>query len=157
MVAFVFSSTMLGTPTEYRSRGLLDAALLGINLSAFTITYGVLRLRNAWAEFTVALFVSSLFASGLLAARAVFVARSGVFMLSDSYILGLGTVTGTFTAAFAAAAVTALAFATSGHLRIVAAIGVGLHGIAAGLALARGPWLAFAVAVLTSSVVIAST
>ncbi|MGH9418623.1 MAG: O-antigen ligase family protein, partial [Thermoanaerobaculia bacterium] len=60
-----------------------------------------------------------------------------------------GTIVGTFTSAFAAAAAAAAVFARSRRVFIFALVAFVVHGVAALLALARGPWLAFLLAVFT--------
>jgi hypothetical protein len=84
-----------------------------------------------------------------LVSRALIAAGSGQAMGEDSYILGLGTIVGTYTSAFAAAAAASAMFATSRRGFILALVAFVVHGVAALLALARGPWLAFIIAVLT--------
>jgi hypothetical protein len=84
----------------------------------------------------------------LLIARALGVAKSGQVTGVDSYALGLGTVAGTYTATFAAAATAAMVFATSRREFILGLGALLVHGIAALLSLARGPWLAFAVSIV---------
>jgi len=84
-----------------------------------------------------------------LVARALIAAGSGQAMGEDSYILGLGTIVGTYTSAFAAAAAASAMFATSRRGFTLALVAFVVHGVAALLALARGPWLAFIIAVLT--------
>jgi len=153
MFAFVGVSTVLGTPDQFRVRGYLDAFLLAINLAAFTLSYGHLRSDPAgWAPFARTLFGASLLSSGFLVVRALLVARSGMFVLPDSYMLGLGTVTGTFTAALAAASVSGMTFAATRRLRVWMMVGIVLHGMAASLSLARGPWIAFAIGVAVTFV-----
>jgi hypothetical protein len=68
----------------------------------------------------------------------------------DSYALGLGTVAGTYTATFAAAATAAMVFATKRRGFLLALGAFVVYGLAMLLSLARGPWLAFIVAVLTT-------
>jgi hypothetical protein len=70
-------------------------------------------------------------------------------MGEDSYILGLGTIVGTYTSAFAAASAAAAVFATSRRNFLLAMAAFVVHGVAALLALARGPWLAFILAAFT--------
>ena len=145
--AFILASTVLATPDEYRLRGFLDVILLGINLAAFTLVYGHLRHDPTWwAPFARALFNTSLVASGFLVLRALRAAQGGQFLLPDSYMLGLGTVTGTFTAALAAASFLGAVFAPTRGVRTLMLLGVAIHGDAASLSLARGPWLAGAIA-----------
>src|SRR2546428_2861710 len=87
MFSFVSTATLFGTPSVYRARGFLDVVLLAINLSAFTLAQGQLRASSSWLPFARTLFATSLAASGLVAARAVLIAKSGVFMSPDSYVL----------------------------------------------------------------------
>lgn len=148
MFVFVLCSTLLGTPNIYRTRGLLDVALLAINLGAFTVIRGQLRGGSLWMSAAKAVFLASALASGLLAIRAVQVARTGLFESPDSYMLGLGTVVGTFSSAFAASGLALATFSTSGRLRLVGMAGFVINGLTAGLALARGPWLALGASVL---------
>ncbi|HUK22889.1 MAG TPA: hypothetical protein VLV45_15220 [Gemmatimonadales bacterium] len=145
--AFVLMSTVLATPAEFRIRGLLDNALLAINLLGFTLTYAYLRNDPPlWLRFARVTFGSSLIASVYLAARALSVAQSGVFLLPDSFVLGIGTVGGTYTAAFAALSMVGFTFGTTRLMRWIMVLGIIVHGMAASFALARGPWLALGIA-----------
>ena len=140
---FVATSTLVATPMEYWTRGIEDLALLAMNFLAFTVTYGLLRADGAaWRRFAIVFFAASIVSSAFLSARALIAANSGVFLLPDSYMLGLGTVTGTYAAAFAAASVIGATFGATRRMRLLMLLGVIVHGMAATLALARGPWIA---------------
>ena len=150
MLPFVALSTAFATPAEYKPYGIADVAVLTLNLAAFSAIrcYYVLRPKG-WEGFFRVLAISSVFMSLALVTRALIAARSGQAMGEDSYILGLGTIVGTYTSAFAAAAFAAALFATSRRGFVFALIAFVVHGVAALLALARGPWLAFVIAALT--------
>ena len=149
MLPFIALSTAFATPAEYKSYGIADVVVLTLNLAAFSAVRSHYVLRpQAWTRFFNVLAVSSVFMSVALVTRALIAAKSGQSMGEDSYILGLGTIVGTYTSAFAAAAFTAALFATSRRYFILAMIAFIVHGVAALLALARGPWLAFILAVL---------
>ena len=150
MLPFLVLSTALATPAEYKSYGIADVVVLCLNLAAFSAIrcYYVLRPRD-WQRFFVVLATSSVCMSVALVTRALIAAKSGQAMGEDSYILGLGTIVGTFTSAFAAAAFAAALFATSRKVFLLAMLAFVVHGVAALLALARGPWLAFLIAIFT--------
>ena len=150
LLPFVVLSTLFATPAEYKPYGFADVVVLALNLAAFSAIrcYYVLRPRG-WDQFFRVLAVSSVCMSVALVSRALIAARSGQAMGEDSYILGLGTIVGTYTSAFAAAAFGAALFATSRRGFLIAMGAFVAHGVAALLALARGPWLAFVIAVLT--------
>ena len=150
MFFFVLLSTALATPAEYKPYGIADVVVLALNLAAFSAirSYYVLR-PEGWERFFTALAVSSVCMSLALVVRALIAAGSGQAMGEDSYILGLGTIVGTYTSAFAAAAAAAAVFATSTRRFIFAMCAFVVHGVAALLALARGPWIAFLLAVFT--------
>jgi O-Antigen ligase len=145
---FVMLATLLGTPDEYKPYGIADVVVLGLNLAAFTAIRCYFVLRPAgWERFFLALAASSVCMSLALVARALIAAQGGQAMGEDSYILGLGTIVGTFTSAFAAAAAAAAVFAKSRRWFLLGMGAFVVHGIAALLALARGPWLAFLLAI----------
>ena len=150
MLPFVSLSTALATPAEYKPYGIADVVVLTLNLAAFSAIrcYYVLRPER-WERFFTVLSVSSVCMSLALVARALIAAKSGQAMGEDSYILGLGTIVGTFTSAFAAAAFAAAIFATSRRMFFLGMTAFVVHGVAALLALARGPWLAFLLAAFT--------
>ena len=150
MLPFLSLSTALATPAEYKPYGIADIVVLALNLAAFSAIrcYYVLRPQQ-WERFFTVLSVSSVCMSVALVARALIAAKSGQAMGEDSYILGLGTIVGTFTSAFAAAAFAAAIFATSRRTFFLGMIAFVVHGVAALLALARGPWLAFLLAAFT--------
>jgi hypothetical protein len=149
MFLFVLLSTALATPAEYKPYGIADVVVLALNLAAFSAIRIYYLLRPAgWDRVFSALAISSVCMSLALVARALVAARSGQAMGEDSYILGLGTIVGTFTSAFAAAAALAAVFATSRRAYFLALGAFVVHGVAALLALARGPWLAFILALL---------
>lgn len=156
MFLFIALSTALATPARYKSYGIADVVVLGLNLAAFSAIrcYYVMR-PDQWARFFTALAISSVCMSFALIVRALIAANSGQAMGEDSYILGLGTIVGTYTSAFAAAAAAAAVFATSRRGFVLALGAFIVHGVAALLALARGPWLAFVVAVLTAMPIVA--
>jgi hypothetical protein len=156
MLAFVALSTAFATPAEYKPYGIADVVVLTLNLAAFSAVrcYYVLR-PEGWERFFRILAISSVCMSLALVARALAAARSGQAMGEDSYILGLGTIVGTFTSAFAAAAAAAAVFARSRRGFLFALAAFVVHGVAALLALARGPWIAFLLAVLTVIPVVA--
>ena len=147
---FILLSTALATPAEYKPYGIADVVVLALNLAAFSAIRCYYVLRPAgWDRFFIALAISSVCMSLALVARALIAASSGQAMGEDSYILGLGTIVGTYTSAFAAAAAAAAVFAKSRRAYLLASVAFIVHGIAALLALARGPWLAFLLAALT--------
>jgi hypothetical protein len=149
MLLFVMLATALATPAEYKPYGIADVVVLLLNLAAFTAVrcYYVMR-PEAWSRFFAALAFSSVCMSLALVVRALIAANSGEAMGEDSYVLGLGTIVGTYTATFAAASAAAAVFATSRRVFLFGLVGFVVHGIAALLALARGPWLAFLIAML---------
>jgi hypothetical protein len=149
MFLFLLLSTLCATPDAYKPNGIADVVVLGLNLAAFSAIrcYYVLRPQG-WDRFFTTLAISSVCMSLALVARALIAARSGQAMGEDSYILGLGTIVGTYTSAFAASAAAAAVFATSRRGFMLAMGAFLVHGVAALLALARGPWLAFFLAVL---------
>ena len=151
MFLFILLSTALATPARYRSYGIADVVVLSLNLAAFSATrcYYVMR-PEAWSRFFTALAISSVCMSLGLIVRGLIAANSGQALGEDSYALGLGTIVGTYTSTFAAAAAAAAVFATSRRGFLLALGAFVVHGVAALLALARGPWLAFLVAVLTA-------
>jgi hypothetical protein len=149
MFLFLLLSTALATPAEYKPNGIADVVVLALNLAAFSAIRIYYLLRPAgWDRFFSALAISSVCMSTALVARALIAANSGQAMGEDSYILGLGTIVGTFTSAFAAAAALGAVFATSRRGYFLALGAFVVHGVAALLALARGPWLAFILALL---------
>jgi hypothetical protein len=150
MFAFILLSTVFATPPEYKFRGIADVGLLALNVVAFTIVRCYCAMRpDRWPRFFTVLAVSSVCMSLSLVVRALMAALSGKATGVDSYALGLGTVAGTYTATFAAASTAAIVFATDRRgLRIALGAFV-IHGLAMLLSLARGPWLAFLVAVVT--------
>ena len=149
MLPFLVLSTAFATPAEYKPYGIADVVVLALNLAAFSAIrcYYVLR-PEGWERFFRVLALSSVCMSVALVTRALIAASSGQAMGEDSYILGLGTIVGTFTSAFAAASFAAALFATSRRGFAFALVAFVVHGVAALLALARGPWLAFVIAVL---------
>ncbi|HXV17760.1 MAG TPA: hypothetical protein VD758_13325, partial [Gemmatimonadaceae bacterium] len=150
MLPFVTLSTAFATPAEYKPYGIADVVVLTLNLAAFSAIRCYYFLRpQSWERFFAVLASSSVCMSIALVTRALIAARSGQAMGDDSYILGLGTIVGTFTSAFAAAAFAAALFATSRRAFLLGMTAFIVHGVAALLALARGPWLAFIIAVFT--------
>lgn len=149
MFLFLVLSTAFATPAEYKPYGIADVVVMALNLAAFSAVrcYYVLR-PEGWDRFFTALAISSVCMSLALVVRALMAASSGQAMGADSYILGLGTIVGTYTSAFAAASAAAAVFATSRRSFMLALGAYVVHGVAALLALARGPWLAFLLAVL---------
>lgn len=145
LVLTIAVSTALATPSEYLFRGVADVGLLMLNIGAFTLVYIGLADRPAeWRRFMTVLVISSVLASISFCARALLAARSGLPTVEGAYMLGLGTVTGTYTTAFAAAAAIYLVFAT-GASRVSRTVGALIvHGGASLLSLARGPWIGFA-------------
>ena len=147
MLLFVLLATLLATPAEYKPYVIADVVVLMLNLAAFTaIRCYYLRRPEAWTRFFIALATSSVCMSFALVVRALIAANSGQAMGEDSYVLGLGTIVGTYTATFAAAAAAAAVFATSRRVFVFGLVAFVVHGVAALLALARGPWLAFLIA-----------
>src|SRR5213075_625344 len=114
MLPFLVLSTAFATPAEYKPYGIADVAVLTLNLAAFSAIrcYYILRPER-WERFFTVLAVSSVCMSVALVTRALIAAGSGQAMGEDSYILGLGTIVGTYTSAFAAAAAVAAMFAKS--------------------------------------------
>ncbi|MFL5640469.1 MAG: O-antigen ligase family protein [Gemmatimonadaceae bacterium] len=149
MFFFVMLSTAFATPAEYKPYGIADVVVLALNLAAYSAIRCYYTLRPAgWERFFNALAISSVFMSVALVARALAAAQSGQAIGEDSYILGLGTIVGTYTSAFAAAAAVAAVFSTSRKGYLLAMLAFVVHGVAALLALARGPWLAISLAIL---------
>jgi hypothetical protein len=145
---FVLLATLLATPDEYKPYGFADVVVLALNLAAFSAIRCYYVLRPAgWQRFFQALAISSVCMSFALVTRALMAASNGQAMGEDSYILGLGTIVGTYTSAFAAAAAAAALFAKTRRAFLLAMCAFIVHGIAALLALARGPWLAFLLAI----------
>ena len=149
MFLFFLLATAFATPAEYMPFGIADVVVMALNLAAFSAVrcYYVLR-PEGWDRFFTALAISSVCMSLALVVRALIAAGSGQAMGEDSYILGLGTIVGTYTSAFAAAAAVAAVFATSRRGFMLALGAYVVHGVAALLALARGPWIAFLLALL---------
>jgi O-Antigen ligase len=148
MFLFFMLSTAFATPAEYLPYGIADVVVLALNLAAFSAirSYYILW-PEGWDRFFTALAISSVCMSLALVTRALIAASSGQAMGEDSYILGLGTIVGTYTSAFAAAAAATAVFAKSRRSFLLAMTAFVVHGVAALLALARGPWLAFLLAV----------
>jgi hypothetical protein len=123
--------------------------LLFLNVLALSGVFLYYSSRPAgWFRFFSVVGVSSVFMSLLLIARAVGIAKTEQVTGVDSYALGLGTVAGTYTATFAAAATAAMVFATSRRGFVLASGALLVHGVAALLSLARGPWLAFGASIV---------
>jgi hypothetical protein len=151
MFVFILLSTLLATPAEYKFRGVADVGLLSLNVLAFVVVrWYYARRADGWLRFFNVLAISSVCMSLGLIVRALLAASTGMVTGVDSYALGLGTVAGTYTATFAAAATAAMVFATSRRGFLVALGAFIVYGLAMLLSLARGPWLAFIVAVLTT-------
>ena len=149
MLAFVVLSTLFATPAEYKFRGMADAALLGLNVAAFTVVACYYRIeRQRWRSFFKVLAVSSVLMSLVMIVQALLTASSGQVLGVGANTLGLGTVAGTYTSTFAAAATAAMVFATDRRGFMLALGAFLIHGLAALLSLARGPWIAYAAAVL---------
>lgn len=150
MFCFLALSTLAATPAEYKFRGVADVGLLTLNIFAFAVVRCYYALRpDRWPRFFAVLAGSSVAMSLGLIGRALLAAKSGMPTGVDSYALGLGTVAGTYTATFAAAATGAMVFATNRRGFFLALGAFVVHGLAAILSLARGPWLAYVAAVLT--------
>jgi O-antigen ligase len=149
MFAFILLATILATPPEYKTRGIADVALLALNVLGFAAIrcYYVCR-PAAWMRFFQIIGLSSVCMSASLIVRGLLAAKSGVVAGVDSYALGLGTVAGTYTATFAAAATAGMLFATDRRTLLLAVGAFIVHGVAMLLSLARGPWLAFVAAIL---------
>jgi O-antigen ligase len=151
MFVFILLSTLLATPPEYKFRGVADVGLLLLNVVAFSVVRCYYAIRpERWLRFFNVLAVSSVCMSFGLIVRALLAASSGMVTGVDSYALGLGTVAGTYTATFAAAATAAMVFSTDRRGFLLALGAFITHGLAMLLSLARGPWLAFIVAVLAT-------
>ena len=149
MFAFIALSTQLSTPSEYLLRGWVDIIVLGANVLAFTVIRGYYDRRpDAWLRFLGHLGASSVVMAFVLTVRAIAIGNSEQFVGVDSFALGLGTVAGAYTAAFAAGAAALIVFATTRRQLVAGIIAFVVHGNAMVLCLARGPWLAFAVAVI---------
>jgi O-antigen ligase len=148
MFVFILVSTVFGTPAEYKFRGIADVLLLALNVVGFTVVRCYYGIRpEKWLRFFNVLAVSSVCMSLGLVFRALMAASSGRVTGVDSYALGLGTVAGTYTASFAAAATAAMVFSMDRRGFLLALGAFLVHGLAMLLSLARGPWLAFLVAV----------
>ncbi len=151
MFAFIALSTLLATPAQYKFRGLADVGLLLLNVLAFSVVRCHYEGREReWTRFLLHLGVSSVVMSSALIVRAFAAGASGQAVGVDSFALGLGTVAGTYTATFAAAAAVAIVFAETRRQLTAATIAYVVHANAALFCLARGPWLAFLIAVLVS-------
>ncbi|MDQ6718648.1 MAG: O-antigen ligase family protein [Gemmatimonadota bacterium] len=151
MLCFVILSTVLETPLEYRGRGLVDIRVLFLNVLAFTLMRAYYAARpDAWTRFVVRLGVSSSLMGIVLTVRAVAAGAGGTALGFDSFALGLGTVAGTFTATFAAAAAAVIVYATTRKQLLAGIAAFAIQGDAMVLALARGPWLAFGLAILAA-------
>jgi hypothetical protein len=147
---FLALSTALATPDEYKFRGVADVGLIVLNVVAFVVVRSYYALRpDRWLRFFNILAASGVVMSVGLIVRGLLAAKSGVKTGVDSYALGLGTVAGTYTATFVAGATAAMIFATSRRGFLTALGAFVVYGVAMVLSLARGPWLAFAVSVLT--------
>jgi hypothetical protein len=150
MFAFIALSTLFATPSEYLFRGSVDIIVLSINILAFTVVRGYYATRpDAWLRFIRHLAASSVLMALGLTLRAISIGNSEQFVGVDSFALGLGTVAGAYTATFAAAAAVLIVFATTRRQLIAGIVAFIIHGNAMVLCLARGPWLAFAAAVIT--------
>jgi hypothetical protein len=150
MFAFVTLSTLTATPAEYKFRGFVDIVVLLMNVIAFTVVRGYYATRpEAWLRFIRHLGLASVLMAFVLSVRAISIGNSEQFVGVDSFSLGLGTVAGSYTAMFAAAFAAVIVFATTRRQLYAGIIGFVVHGNAMVLCLARGPWLAFAVAVVT--------
>jgi hypothetical protein len=156
MLLFLILSTVLATPPEYRGRGLVDIRVLFLNILAFTLMRGYYSDRPAaWPRFVIHLAASSVLMGVALTIRAVAAGNGGQALGFDSFALGLGTVAGTYTATFAAAAAAAIVFATTRRQLAAGLVAFVVHGDAMVLALARGPWLAFGIAMVTTIPILA--
>lgn len=151
MLVFLVLSTFLATPLEYRGRGLVDIRVFFLNVLAFTLIRGYYAWRpDAWVRFIQNLAASSMLMGVALTMRAVAAGNAGQALGFDSFALGLGTVAGTYTATFAAAAAAVIVFATTRRQLAAGLIGFAIQGDAMVLALARGPWIAFGLAIITT-------
>jgi hypothetical protein len=151
LLVFIVLSTLFSTPPEYKFRGLADVGLLALNVICFTVMRGYYSTRpEAWFRFFSSLAISSVLISIALTLRALAIGGTGWVAGVDSFALGLGTIAGTYTAGFAAAAAAAIVFAITRRQLAAALIAFVVHGNAMVLSLARGPWLAFAVALIVT-------
>lgn len=156
MFAFVGLSTLLATPPEYKFNGLAIVRVLFLNLLAFTVVRCYYATRpEGWRRFFLTLAASSVVMAVAVTARAISIGRAGVAVGEDSFALGLGTVVGSHTAALAAAAAGVIVFATTRRELFAGVVAFVAHGNAMVFALARGPWVAFAAAVLTATPLLA--
>jgi O-antigen ligase/polysaccharide polymerase Wzy-like membrane protein len=143
-------STIFATPDEYRGRAVQDLLLLALNIGAFACVRGALADRpEAARDFVHWLSAGAAFSALALTGRALLASTSTTAVGEDSFALGLGTVAGTFTTAFAAAAQTAVVFAPTRRYALAATGIMLVSGTAAILSLARGPWIGFALSVPT--------
>ena len=148
MLAFVALSTVVATPTAYKGVGLVSMRILFLNVLTFAVVRAYYAARPAgWNRFFLTLAASSVVVAAGLTYRAVAAGRAQYAVGLDSFALGLGTVAGTYTATFAAAAAGAIIFAATRRQHLVALMVFVVNGVTMVLALARGPWLAFALAV----------
>ncbi|MBA3646916.1 MAG: hypothetical protein H0W63_12185, partial [Gemmatimonadaceae bacterium] len=151
MLGFLVLSTVVATPQEYSGRGLVDIRVLFLNVLAFTLMRGYYTERpDAWVRFVTNIAASSMLMGVVLTIRAVIAGNGGKALGFDSFALGLGTVAGTYTATFAAAAAGMIVFATTRRQLMAGLVGFAIQGDAMVLALARGPWLAFEIAIITA-------
>jgi hypothetical protein len=156
MHAYLVLSTLLATPQEYRGRGLVDIRVFFLNVLAFTLMRCYYADRPAaWLRFVMNLAASSMLMGIALTIRAVAAGKAGQALGFDSFALGLGTVAGTYTATFAAAAAAVVVFATTRRQLAAGLVGFVIQGDAMVLALARGPWLAFGIAIITTIPILA--
>jgi hypothetical protein len=146
----ILVSTAFATPALYVTRGVLDVTLLSLNLAAFAVVHGALIERPAVAsQFLRWLATSATVSGAALTARALIETRGHLQVEGDTWAFGIGTVIGTFEAAFAAAATVALVFAPTWRFAALAAGLLVTAGAATLLSLARGPWLGYGVTVVT--------
>jgi len=156
MFAFILLSTLVGTPAEYKMSGLASVRVLLVNLLGYTAVRAYYATRpEAWRRFFLTLGGSSVVVAILLTGRAIAVGKTGHAIGEDSFALGLGTVAGSLAATFAAAAAGAIVFATTGRQLVAGLVAFVAHGNAMVFALARGPWLAFGAALLTTIPILA--
>ena len=149
MFAFVLLSTLVATPTAYKGQGLVSVRILFLNVLTFCVVRAYYTARpEGWPRFMKTMAASAVTLGVLLTYHAVTVGRAQFAIGLDSFALGLGTVAGTYTATFAAAGAGVIIFAkTRAQLLTGVAVFVA-NGNAMVLALARGPWLAFAWSIL---------
>lgn len=152
--ACITLSTILATPPELRGRGLADSLLLLLNVLAFAVTVAALSGRPAlWNRVAVITAVSAIGAAAILTYRARHLSQTGNTAGTDSELLSIGTVRGTYNMAFTAGAAAFAIFSRRTAWILGAFAALAAYTSAGVLSLARGAWLGFTVGLLVALVV----